>query len=69
LCYVALDYDQETQLGAALRKNYETNDGQLLDFDIERFQCPEALFNPTLVGCDTATPRTDFLPISDPNHV
>ncbi|KAL7065210.1 hypothetical protein AAHC03_04980 [Spirometra sp. Aus1] len=53
LCYVALD--PETELMRAKKSNaveahYEMPDGQVLTVSTERFQCPEALFMPELVG-------------------
>ncbi|BHF64583.1 Actin-1 [Sparganum proliferum] len=53
LCYVALD--PEAELMRAKKSNvaeahYEMPDGQVLTVSTERFQCPEALFMPELVG-------------------
>jgi len=54
LCYVALDYQAELaayeQDGTKFDQTYEMPDGQLITIGNERFRCPEALFNPHLVG-------------------
>ena len=53
LCYVALDYETETQTAAGgdtLNKTYTLPDGQNVIVGKERFQCPEVLFKPSLVG-------------------
>jgi len=54
VCYIALNYDQEMANyeanGSSIDTNYEMPDGQIIVVGNERFRCPEALFQPSLVG-------------------
>jgi len=53
LCYVALDFDSEmkaAQASSDKEKTYELPDGNIVAVGSERFRCPEALFEPSLIG-------------------
>ena len=52
VCYVALDHSKEKTSNSTsiVEKKYELPDGQIIDLGVERFECPELLFNPSIIG-------------------
>jgi len=53
LCYTALNYEEELQKGENsedIETTYELPDGQTITVSRERFMCPEALFQPSMIG-------------------
>jgi actin-related protein len=57
LSYVALDYDDELEKSKTgdvpeLEKTYQLPDGNVITLGNERFRCPEALFQPSLIGLE-----------------
>ncbi|XP_049369120.1 actin-100-like [Solanum verrucosum] len=54
--YVALDFEQEIdkakKCSKSVEKGYELPSGHIVNIGAERFRCPEALFQPSLVGME-----------------
>jgi actin len=54
LTYVSSDLKEDLEKASESNneKEYELPDGKLLKIDVERFMCPEALFQPSLLGME-----------------
>ncbi|XP_006893441.1 PREDICTED: actin, alpha skeletal muscle 2-like [Elephantulus edwardii] len=54
-CYVALDFEKELAKASlpSFKQTFQLLDGQEIELGKERFMCPEALFNPSLIGKNT----------------
>ncbi|KAJ8951882.1 hypothetical protein NQ318_019858 [Aromia moschata] len=56
ICFVSLDFEQDlafAQSASCFEKSYELPDGQAITLGNERFRCPEAVFQPSLIGMET----------------
>jgi len=57
LCYVGYDLEVEKRLAletTTLLCKYELPDGRIIKMDRERFEAPEALFDPSLIGVESS---------------
>ena len=55
LCYIALDIDREKDIAnksPSINRSYTLPDGNVITIGNERFLCPEALFQPSLLDMD-----------------
>jgi len=55
LTYIALDFEEEMRSASEsseMEKTYELPDGNTVTVGNERFRCPEALFQPSLLGME-----------------
>jgi actin-related protein len=53
LCYIALNFGKEMDTASEVRElenHYELEDGDTITVGTQRFRCPEALFQPKLMG-------------------
>lgn len=57
-CYIAEDFEEEVLKASSSSSHceltYEMPDGQVIHLGSQRFRCPEALFNPSLLGMESA---------------
>lgn len=56
-CHVAVDFEQELQeinAGSHLQTSYELPDGDMITIGDAKIRCPEAMFQPSLLGMESA---------------
>ncbi|XP_039613937.1 actin-1-like [Polypterus senegalus] len=51
-CYISLNVEHEMKTPSKYQMEYKLPDGQLITLGSERFQCPEAMFNPKMMGSE-----------------
>uniref|UniRef100_A0A8C4TQ15 Actin like 7A n=1 Tax=Erpetoichthys calabaricus TaxID=27687 RepID=A0A8C4TQ15_ERPCA len=51
-CYISLNAEHEMKTPSKYQMEYKLPDGQLITLGSERFQCPEAMFNPKMMGSE-----------------
>lgn len=54
LCYVALDFNKEMSTPSKPPKSFYLADGPPINLEKERFRAPEAMFQPNLIGIQSA---------------
>lgn len=55
VCYITVNFDHEMRVSNSnIAKTYELPDNRIITVVNERFRCPEALFQPRLLGLDCA---------------
>lgn len=54
LCYVALDFNKEMWTPSKPPKSFYLSDGPPINLEKERFRAPEAMFQPNLIGIQSA---------------
>ncbi|KAE9417987.1 hypothetical protein Angca_008453 [Angiostrongylus cantonensis] len=52
LCHTALDFEKETSSSSTSHATFTLPDGKVISVGAERFRCPEALFQPSLLGME-----------------
>ena len=61
LRYVVLDFDSEMKAAGESSykgKTYEFPDGNIITVGMERFRCPEVLFQPSFIGKEAVASTT-----------